>query len=135
MGEPRISVHILAKENTELGRKFFLSAVEAVLEADYASDIVVVDNGCDNDIMSDVTDLLNDGFDTKGVQWSIESRPRCEDFAQLRNIALDRSREKGMTHFHWIDTDEVYPKRTLDRIKDILIKMILRQCKVGFGIL
>jgi len=109
MSEPKISVHILAKETTELGNRLFESCVQSILDADYAYEIIIVDNGCEPGLV--------DG------QWgecqiTVIDGTNIADFAALRNLALEYT-GKDCTHFHWIDTDECYPKETLSKLKEM----------------
>ena len=117
MSEPKISVHILAKETTELGARLFESCVESILDADYAHEIIVIDNGCDIDLGGEVklgrVRKLMKGFPHT---WDYDARDKT-DFAELRNMALHATSPE-CTHFHWIDTDECYPKETLSKLKE-----------------
>lgn len=121
MTEPKISVHMLAKEETELGRRLFLSAVESVLEADYAHQLVILDNGCKPEIIKDVEDLTLKYFDQDRIDWTSIVESDSRDFSELRNKCLELTRDE-CSHFHWIDTDEIYPKNSLDKIKRVLVQ-------------
>jgi len=113
----RISVHMLAKEDTALGHMMFKAAVQAVLGTQYAHQLVIVDNGCSPDIIGDIEKTVG--------QYSLTSveivKDGAKDFAALRNRCLDLTADE-CTHFHWIDTDEVYPESSLQRIKEIAVK-------------
>lgn len=115
--EAKISVHILAKETTEFGRRLFKACLEDLLEAGYAHEIIVVDNGCSGDVRDMAKGMLNTVFDEKGVGWAW-TIDESKDFAALRNRAL-KVTSKDCTHFHWIDTDECYPADTLQKLKDM----------------
>jgi len=109
MKEPKISVHILAKETTDLGYRLFKSCVESIIEEkNYAYEIIIIDNGCRNKMVFNC--------EQERIKWFY--LPNVTNFGELRNKALKETSEE-CTHFHWVDTDECYPRDTLAKLKEL----------------
>lgn len=126
-GEPKVSVHILAKETTGFGKLLMVAAVESIYKAGYADEIVIVDNGCAEEIIHAARLVIPPAVAIGGPKGIIEcdvphvhiiKNTETDSFADLRNLALDYTRERGVcNYFHWVDTDECYPPETFDKIK------------------
>lgn len=115
MSEPKISVHILARENDELGRLFFQSCLQCLVDAKYAHQIIIVDNGCSDDVKDMVWDFSDEFEKFIVITDNIETK-----FDKLRNSALNHTASE-CTHMHWIDSDECYPQHTLEGIKNTIV--------------
>ncbi len=102
MAKPYISVQIVAKENTVFGGKVFEACLKSLLSADYASQIVVVDNGCSTLVREMCSYLLH-----KFCGSWVLSDSDGTDFSSVRNTAINLT-DPETDYIHWIDTDEVY---------------------------
>lgn len=103
-----VCVHIIAKETTNFGSLMFRSCLDSM--KDYADEIVVIDNGCSEDIVKMVKEYNVNYHRDEGT-----------NFKDLRNSALDKMELKDPECFiHWIDTDEVYFSSTLLHLKSQL---------------
>ena len=103
--KPNISVQMIAKENTVFGEKVFRACLNSLFEADYVSQLVIVDNGCSDPVQSMMKDVVAK-FINKDVQAEIVPFVGG-DFSKLRNVALERTAPET-DYIHWVDTDEVY---------------------------
>lgn len=106
---PFISVQLIAKENTAFGLMLFRACLRSLLQADYASQIVLVDNGCSPQVVEEWHKLQKE-FDAKGVATSYvwcTAIPRADTFSMLRNLALSKT-DIDADFIHWVDTDEIY---------------------------
>ena len=115
----KVSVHILAKETDGFGKLLFKSCIECLLLARYAHEIIIIDNGCREDIVSLADSLLKEAV-ADGVlhNYVIHKQLGTDDFSALRNKAMELMSPEA-NRLHWIDTDECYPEFTLNEIKNI----------------
>lgn len=117
MGSPFVSVHMIAKENTNLGSRFLDSCFMSLHEAQYPNEIVFINNGCANFIMELVRDYWVSKFKEFDCELKIIDFLDNTDFCNLRNQCIFNTYENA--HFmHWIDTDEVYYPEDLDVLKN-----------------
>lgn len=112
-----VDVHILAKEDTDLGKRMFKASVENIAKSNYANNLIIIDNGCNIKLLDEVIEHY--AVHAKG-KYPILLHSNLTDFSALRNLALTHSRIHGVEYFHWIDTDECYPPEVLQRLKQII---------------
>lgn len=107
---PFISVHMIVRERTNLGIRFITAALEALSQANYPDEIVLVDNGSIPEVFG-VYDKYKDKFPAFKL-----FKSESKDFTSLRNYCI-RETDPSATYFHWIDSDEVYYPEDLDILK------------------
>ena len=115
---PYISVQIIAKENTVFGEKLFRACLGSLAEADYANQLILIDNGCSQGVvdswMQFRKELVGRGVNTLYLPYPTVQR--SDTFASLRNMAMAKTDDE--TDFiHWIDTDEIYFPEKLTAFK------------------
>lgn len=119
MTEPKISVHILAKETDNFGKLLFESTIQCLLDAKYAYQIIVIDNGCGYSAMKSIDMMCNSAVNSGILPVYTKIEAEGDSFAALRNQAIEKI-DPVCTHLHWIDTDECYPMVTCAAIKEII---------------
>ena len=117
MSKSYVSVQIVAKETTTFGMKLFRACLRSIATAKYANQIIVVDNGCSNDVSSMIEAELN--AVPAGVNTSHLRRPELTSFSDLRNVALNAT-DPETAFIHWIDTDEIYFPEKLTELSNHL---------------
>lgn len=117
----RVSVQIVAKETTPLGRLFFSCCLQALLDSRWPNEIVVVDNGCSADVL-EMLEGFQLKFAGKDVTVKVLQMPQNSTYAELRNAGMTMI-DPQTTIYHWIDTDEVYIPYKLDQMREFLEDM------------
>lgn len=119
-----VSVQMLVKENTNLGR-FFLEAAIKSLE-NFPNQLVILDNGSDGQTLDLINRLCRDlpydvKFDTTKIQ----------KFSELRNKTLELADPKtDMCMF--VDSDEVFWENSLAELKSNIEQYRGKYCYGGF---
>lgn len=109
-----ISVHMIVKENTNLGVRFLNTCLEALAISEYPDELVIVDNGSIPAIF-DLYTKYTPRFPSVKVIKSIGT-----DFTTIRNTCLAHTNPKA-DYWHWIDSDEVYYPEDLDTLKHTIV--------------
>lgn len=112
---PFVSVHMIVKEQTQLGIKFLDACLESLHEASYPNELVIVDNGSHTDVF-DLYSTWRPLFENFDCDFKI-IKSDCKNFMDLRNTCLDHT-SPFTDYFHWIDSDEVYYSSDLDLLKN-----------------
>ena len=107
----KISVHIIAKEDTNLGRHFIDSCLTSIVG--YADELILIDNGCSSEV-KEVIQKFCPYFPS-----FVYKESKLSDFASLRNECL-KSTGSDVDYFHWIDTDEIWFPVELVKLKSFL---------------
>lgn len=123
MSDPFVSVHMIAKENTNLGMKFLDACFQSLIEARYPNELVFIDNGCASYVKEKVRDIYVKKFKDFDCNLKIIDFPDNTDFCNLRNQCILNTYE-NTDYMHWIDTDEVYYPEDLDILKHHKMKEI-----------
>ncbi len=124
---PYVSVHMIVKENTNLGAKFLDGAFHSLREASYPNEIILVDNGSADFIHDKVYSIWKEEF--KNVDCDLKIiKSDLSVFCDLRNLCIENT-SKSSDFIHWIDSDEIYYPEDLDFVKQYImpqegIKMI-----------
>ncbi len=118
--DPRVSVQIIAKETTPLGKLLFSCCLQALHDSDWADEIILVNDGCSADVIK-MVEGFDYAFQEKGVKFLTVLLTERKDYnySELRQAALDKTGE-GMNVYHWVDTDEVYFPDHLSNFKETL---------------
>lgn len=116
MSKPYISIQIIAKETTEFGLKMFRACLRSIVQANYASQVVLVNNGCGVNVVNMYTEELQKLSD---VDISVSIVDKDGDFSELRNCALAYT-DPETDFIHWVDTDEVYFPEKLTKFGSFL---------------
>ncbi len=131
MSDPFISVHILAKENTNLGELFLDSCLLSLKDSFYPNEIILMNNGCNKRITEKLFDLHKFDFKDHGCELKVYGT-EAQDFCALRNQCLDATNPNA-DYVHWIDTDEVYYPEDLDILKNQVLSQVIGKMSVGWS--
>lgn len=119
---PFISVHIISKENTQLGELFVEGCLACLLDARYPNEIVLVDNGS-SDKCFDIYETYKRRFREDADCDLKLIKSDGTNFRVLRNTCLEYT-NPVTDLFHWIDSDEMYYPEDLDVLKNSYIPTI-----------
>lgn len=111
-----LSVHIIAKENTNFGLRLFKACLDSL--KNYPDELIVVDDGCSPEVREMIISTTASGYGVVKLI-SAEKERSSDNFTSLRQTALKFSSPQT-TFWHWIDTDEVYYPEDLVSLKNQL---------------
>lgn len=120
-----VSVHMLVKENTNLGKWFLKGSFKSLLQSEYPNEIVLVDNGCSKDVLDEVIFPWEQAFKDSGIDFKYHTSD-LKLFRDLRNFCLEHTNPHA-NFWHWIDSDEIYYPEDLDVLKNYTLEDALRQ--------
>jgi len=118
--DTKVSIQIIAKETTPLGRLFFQCCLQALLDSDWPNEIIIVDNGCSADVLS-MVDGFHQEFALQGTHLRVEPLLGNVTYSDLRNFGMSLI-SPDTTIYHWVDTDEVYFPEKLNQLRKTLEK-------------